>query len=60
MPQTGSIIVSGRIKLHKLYNERGQAAFGFINNLTKASGLSREKFTEFLRRCSPIYVVIEK
>ena len=49
MAQTGSITVSDRIKLQKLYNERGPAAFGSINNLTKASGLSRERVTEFLQ-----------
>ena len=40
---------SDRIKLQKLYNERGPAAFGFINNFTKASGISRERVTEFLQ-----------
>ena len=49
MAQTGSITVSDRIKLQKLYNERGPAAFGSINNLTKASGISRERVTEFLQ-----------
>ena len=49
MAQTGSITVLDRIKLQKLYNERGPAAFGSINNLTKASGISREKVTEFLQ-----------
>ena len=49
MAQTGSITVSDRVKLQKLYNESGPAAFGSINNLTKASGISREKVTEFLQ-----------
>ena len=49
MAQTGSITVLDRIKLQKLFNERGPAAFGSINNLTKASGISREKVTEFLQ-----------
>ena len=49
MAQTGSITATDRIKLQKLYNERGPAAFGSINNLTKASGISREKVTEFLQ-----------
>ena len=49
MAQTGSITVSDRIKLQTLYNERGPAAFGSINNLTKASGISRERVTKFLQ-----------
>ena len=49
MAQTGSITVSDRIKLQKLYNERGPADFGSINNLTKASGIIRERVTEFLQ-----------
>ena len=49
MAQTGSITVADRIKLQKLYNERGLAAFGSINNLTKASGIIHEKVTEFLQ-----------
>ena len=49
MAQTGSITVSDRIKLQKLYNERGPAAFGSINNLTKANGISRERVTDFLQ-----------
>ena len=49
MAQTGSITVSDGIKLQKLYNERGPAAFGSINNLTKASGISRERVTDFLQ-----------
>ena len=48
MAQKGSITLSERIKLQKVYNERGSADFGSINNLTKASGTSREKVTEFL------------
>ena len=46
--QTGSITISDRMKLQKLYNERRPAAFGFENNLTKASGLNCEKITEVL------------
>ena len=49
MTQTGSIRVSNRIKLQKSYNERGPAAFGSINKLTKAIGISREKATELLQ-----------
>ena len=49
MAQTGSITVSDRIKLQKLYKGKGPTAFGSINNLTKASGISREKVTEFLQ-----------
>ena len=49
MAQTDSITISDRIKLQKLYNESGPAAFGSINNLTKASGISRDKVTEFLQ-----------
>ena len=48
MAQTGSITVPDRIKLQKLYKGKGPTAFGSINNLTKASGISREKVTEFL------------
>ena len=49
MAQTGSITVSDRIKLQKLYKGKGPTAFGSINNLTKASGISRERVTEFLQ-----------
>ena len=49
MAQTGSITVSDRIKFQKLYKGKGPTAFGSINNLTKASGISREKVTEFLQ-----------
>ena len=45
MAQIGSITVSDRIKLQKLYNEKGPAAFSSINNL-KASGISREKILQ--------------
>ena len=53
MAQSNSITVSDRIKLQKLYIERGPAAFGSINNLTKASGISQEKFTDFLQSEDP-------
>ena len=49
MAQTCSITVSDRIKLQKLYKGKGPTAFGSINNLTKANGISREKVTEFLQ-----------
>ena len=49
MAQTSSITVSDRIKLQKLYKGKGPTAFGSINNLTKASGISRERVTEFLQ-----------
>ena len=49
MAHTGSITFSDRNKMQKLYNQRGPAAFGSINNLTKASGISRVKVTEFLQ-----------
>ena len=49
MAQTSSITVSGRIKLQKLYKGKGPTAFGSINNLTKSSGLSGNKDTEFLQ-----------
>ena len=49
MAHTGSITVSDRINLKKLYKGKGPTAFGSINNLTKSSGLSRNKITEFLQ-----------
>ena len=49
MAQTGSITVSDRIKSQKLYKGKGPTAFGSINNLTKSSGLCRNKVTEFLQ-----------
>ena len=49
MAQSSSITVSDRIDLQKLYNERGPAAFGSSNNLTKTCGISREKVNKFLQ-----------
>ena len=46
--ELGSLSKSEKIKLKKLYS-RGRAAYDFIQNLSKASGLSKKKVEKFLQ-----------
>ena len=47
--EAGSLTKSERAKLQRLYRE-GKAAYGSVQNLQKASGLSKKKVTDFLYR----------
>ena len=47
--EAGSLSKSERAKLQKLYRE-GKAAYDSVQNLQKASGLSKKKVTDFLYR----------
>ena len=47
--EAGSLSKSERAKLQRLYRE-GKAAYGSVQNLQKASGLSKKKVTGFLYR----------
>ena len=50
--EAGSLSKSERAKLQKLYRE-GKAKYGSVQNLQKASGLSKKKVTDFLYRKNP-------
>ena len=47
--EAGSLSSSEKVKLQRLYRE-GKAAYGSVQNLHKASGLSKKKVTDFLYR----------
>ena len=47
--EAGSLSKSEKAKLQRLYRE-GKAAYGSVQNLEKASGLSKKKVTDFLYR----------
>ena len=47
--EAGSLSSSEKVKLQRLYRE-GKAAYGSVQNLQKASGLSKKKVTDFLYR----------
>ena len=46
--ELGSLSKSEKVKLNRLYS-RGRAAYGSIQNLSKASGLSKKKVEKFLQ-----------
>ena len=50
--EAGSLSKSERVKLQRLYRE-GKSAYGSLQNLEKASGLSKKKVTDFLYRKKP-------
>ena len=47
--EAGSLFKSEKAKLQRLYRE-GKAAYGSVQNLQKASGLSKKEVTDFLYR----------
>ena len=46
--ELGSLSKSEKVRLNRLYS-RGRAAYGSIQNLSKASGLSKKKVEKFLQ-----------
>ena len=46
--ELGSLSNSEKVGLNRLYS-RGRAAYGSIQNLSKASGLSKKKVAKFLQ-----------
>ena len=44
----GSVSKSEKVSLNRLYS-RGRAAHGYIQNLSKASGISKKKVEKFLQ-----------
>ena len=46
--ELGSLSKSENLKLNRLYS-RGRAVYGSIQNLSKASGLSKKKVEKFLQ-----------
>ena len=46
--ELGSLLKSEKVRLNRLYS-RGRAAYGSIQNLSKASGLSKKKVEKFYK-----------
>ena len=46
--ELGSLSKSEKVRLNRLYS-RGRAAYGFIQNLSKVSGLSKKKVEKFYK-----------
>ena len=47
--ELGSLSKSEKVRLNRLYS-RGRAAYGSIQNLSKASGLPKKKVEKFLQK----------